>query len=188
MMAETVFYILAACTVVAGLGCISARNPIASVMWLVAAMFGLAGIYLLHGAEFIAAIQVLVYAGAIMVLFLFVIMLLNIGAGPADLRTPPMRMVAVGVGAVLLVELAALARYSAARIAVEAAPVGGRALGAPTDLFPGAAQALAGTAERGVVGGIAEPLFTTYLVPFEITSVLLLAAAVGAVVLAKRKI
>jgi NADH-quinone oxidoreductase subunit J len=187
-MAETVFYILAACTVVSGLACISARNPIASVMWLVAAMFGLAGIYLLHGAEFIAAIQVLVYAGAIMVLFLFVIMLLNIGSGPADFRAPPMRLVGVAVGAVLLVQLTALARYSAGRIATEAEPLRAASLSTPTAAFPGAAQALAGTAERGVVGGIAEPLFTTYLVPFEITSVLLLAAAVGAVVLAKRKI
>jgi len=187
-MAETVFYILAACTVVSALGCISVRNPVASVMWLVAAMFGLAGIYLLLGAEFIAAIQVLVYAGAIMVLFLFVIMLLNIGQGPSDLRSPPMRLVGLAVGAVLLVELGALARYSAGRIAVESDPMGLAALGDPTAAFPGAAQALAGTAERGVVGGIAEPLFTTYLVPFEITSVLLLAAAVGAVVLAKRKI
>jgi len=187
-MAETVFYILAACTVVAAVGCITARNPIASVMWLVAAMFGLAGIYLLHGAEFIAAIQVLVYAGAIMVLFLFVIMLLNIGHGPVDLRSPPMRLVSTAVGAVLLVELGALARYSAGRIAVEADPLRAVPLSDPTGAFPGAAAALVGTAERGVVGGIAEPLFTTYLVPFEITSILLLAAAVGAVVLAKRKI
>jgi NADH-quinone oxidoreductase subunit J len=157
-------------------------------MWLVAAMFGLAGIYLLHGAEFIAAIQVLVYAGAIMVLFLFVIMLLNIGQGPADLRAPPMRAVALGVGALLLIQLGALARYSAGRIAVEADPLRDTVLSDPTAAFPGAAQAIAGTAGRGVVGGIAEPLFTTYLVPFEITSVLLLAAAVGAVVLAKRKI
>lgn len=187
-MAQTVFYILAACTVIAAVGCISARNPVASVMWLVAAMFGLAAIYLLHGAEFIAAIQVLVYAGAVMVLFLFVIMLLNIGHGPLDLRAPPMRAVALGVGAVLLVELAAVARYSAARIATEADPLRATPLATPESAFPGAAQAIAGTAESGVVGGIAEPLFTTYLVPFEITSVLLLAAAVGAVVLAKRKI
>lgn len=187
-MVQTVFYILAACTVISALGCITARNPISSVMWLVATMFGLAAIYLLHGAEFIAAIQVLVYAGAIMVLFLFVIMLLNIGSGPADLRAPPARLVALAVGAVLLVQLAALARYSAARIAAEADPLRAAPLADPSAAFPGAAAAAAGTAQHGVVGGIAEPLFTTYLVPFEITSVLLLTAAVGAVVLAKRKI
>jgi len=187
-MTQTVFYIFAACIVVSAICCIAVRNPIASVMWLVATMFGLAGVFLLHGAEFIAAIQVLVYAGAIMVLFLFAIMLLNIGRGPADLRAPPMRLMAAAVGAVLLVELAVLARYSAGRIAVEADPARAVPLGDPTAAFPGAAAALAGTADKGVVGGIAEPLFTTYLVPFEITSVLLLAAAVGAVVLAKRKI
>jgi NADH:ubiquinone oxidoreductase subunit 6 (subunit J) len=99
-----------------------------------------------------------------------------------------MRAVALGVGALLLIQLGALARYSAGRIAVEADPLRGNVLSDPTAAFPGAAQAIAGTAGRGVVGGIAEPLFTTYLVPFEITSVLLLAAAVGAVVLAKRKI
>lgn len=186
-MAETVFYILAASTVLSAVLCVSARNPIVSVMWLVAAMFGLAAIYLLHGAEFIAAIQVLVYAGAIMVLFLFVIMLLNVGTGPVDLRAPPMRLAATGVGAVLLVQLAALARYSAGRVAVEADPARLAPVSNPALALPGGVAAQAG-AERGVIGGLAEPLFTTYLVPFEVTSVLLLAAAVGAVVLAKRKI
>lgn len=187
-MTQTVFYILAGSTVLAAVLCVTARNPIASAMWLVAAMFGLAGIYLLHGAQFIAAIQVLVYAGAIMVLFLFVIMLLNVGAGPADLRAPPMRLVATAVGAVLLVQLGALARYSAGRVAVEAGPARALPASEPVGFFPDAVAAVAGGTERGVIGGLAEPLFTTYLVPFEITSVLLLAATVGAVVLAKRKI
>jgi NADH-quinone oxidoreductase subunit J len=188
MTAETAFTILAVCTVVSALLCVSARNPIVSAMWLVATMFGLAAIYLLHGAQFIAAIQVLVYAGAIMVLFLFVIMLLNLGTGPSDLRSPAMRLVAAAVGGMILLQIAALGRYSAGRVAAEADPLRRVPAGDPTGFFPGAAEAAAGEAERGVVGGLAEPLFTTYLVPFEITAVLLLAATVGAVVLAKRKI
>jgi NADH-quinone oxidoreductase subunit J len=187
-MTQTVFYILAASTVLSAVLCISARNPIVSAMWLVATMFGLAAIYLIHGAQFIAAVQVIVYAGAIMVLFLFVIMLLNVGHGPSDVSAPPMRLVATAVGVVLLVQLGALARYSVGRVAVEADPLRAQPASDPSGFFPGAAAAVAGDAERGIVGGLAEPLFTTYLVPFELTSVLLLAATVGAVVLAKRKI
>lgn len=185
------FYLFAALTLLCGLLVVVnpfTRNPVTSAMFLVLTIISMAGLFVLLHAFFLAAVQILVYAGAVMVLFLFVIMLLNIGDGPADLRAPPMRVVGLAVGAVLLLELVALGRYSAGRIAVEADPLGSTALSSPTAAFPGAAQALAGTAERGVVGGIAESLFTTYLVPFEITSVLLLAAAVGAVVLAKRKI
>jgi NADH-quinone oxidoreductase subunit J len=78
-MTEAVFYILAVFAVVAAVATIIQRNPVAAAMWLVGTMFALAAIYVLLNAQFIGAIQVLVYAGAIMVLFLFVIMLLNIG-------------------------------------------------------------------------------------------------------------
>jgi NADH-quinone oxidoreductase subunit J len=184
--AETVFYLLGGFAVVAALLCIVQRNPVASALWLVATMFSLAAIYVLLHAQFIAAIQVLVYAGAVMVLFLFVIMLLNLGRDASDLRGPPARLAAVAVAAGLLVELVLLAGVSPGSLSV----LGGGAAGAasPMESFPAGSAGLAAPATQGVVGAIAAPLFQTYLVPFEITSVLLLAAAVGAVVLAKRKL
>jgi NADH-quinone oxidoreductase subunit J len=119
-----------------------------------------------------------VYAGAIMVLFLFVIMLLNLGRTGSDLRGPAaMTATLVGVG-LLVAELWLLWTYTPARLAAEV-----RAAGA----LDGAEAIRAATAQRGVVGAVAAPLFETYLVPFEVTSVLLLAAIVGAVVLAKRR-
>lgn len=186
-MSETVvFYILAAFAVGSALLCIVQRNPIASALWLVSTMFALSALFVLLHAQFIAVIQVLVYAGAIMVLFLFVIMLLNLGREGNDLRGRPARVAAVAIGLSLLAELILLSRVTPGSLAV----LGGGPAGAgsPMESFPAGAAGLAAPATQGVVGAIAAPLFQTYLVPFEITSILLLAAAVGAVVLAKRKL
>jgi NADH-quinone oxidoreductase subunit J len=186
MNAELVFYVLAACAVGSALLCIVQRNPVASALWLVSTMFALAAIYVLLNAQFIAAIQVLVYAGAVMVLFLFVIMLLNLGRDTGDLRGRGARLTAVIVGVLLLAELVVLSRVTPGGMALlgPAAP----GAGSPMESFPAGSAGLAAPAGQGVVGAIAAPLFQTYLVPFEITSILLLAAAVGAVVLAKRKL
>ncbi len=81
-----IFWFFAAWAIVSALLCITRRNPIASALWLVSAMFALAAIFVLLNAQFIAAIQVIVYAGAVMVLFLFVIMLLNLGEGSPHWR------------------------------------------------------------------------------------------------------
>jgi NADH-quinone oxidoreductase subunit J len=135
-------------------------------------LFSLAGIFVLLDAQFIAIMQVLVYAGAIMVLFLFVIMLLNLGRpGPTDLTGPWGWGLAAALVAVLLLQLGTL-----------------RSLSPPAaiSLPDGTMQAL--QQQQGVVGAVAQPLFDAYLIPFEITSLLLLAAIVGAVVLAKRKL
>ena len=85
MVIAAIFYLFAAVAVLSALLCIVQKNPIASAFWLVATMLALAGIFILLNAQFIGIIQVLVYAGAIMVLFLFVIMLLNLGRTPSDL-------------------------------------------------------------------------------------------------------
>lgn len=185
-MTDFIFSVLAAGAVVCALACIVQRNPVASAIWLVGTMFFLAAIYVLLGAQFIGAIQVLVYTGAIMVLFLFVIMLLNLDQDTADLRRWPTWLVAAAIGVAILVPLLALAAYTPQRLAAEA--TGGRPWLDPGVALPGGPAGAAATAEQGVVGAIAVPLFTDYLVPFEITSVLLLTAAVGAVVLAKRKL
>lgn len=186
MSADSVFYLLAGFAVGSALLCIVQRNPVASALWLVSTMFALAAIYVLLHAQFIAVIQVLVYAGAVMVLFLFVIMLLNVGRESADLRGPPARLAAVAIGVTLLAELILLANVTPGSMAALGAPQLGAA--SPMTSFPEGVAGLAAPGTLGVVGALAAPLFQTYLVPFEITSILLLAAAVGAVVLAKRKL
>lgn len=188
MSAEMVFYLLAGFAVVSALLCITQRNPIASALWLVATMFALAGIYVLLNAQFIAAIQVLVYAGAVMVLFLFVIMLLNLGRDETggDLRGVPVRFAAALIAGALLAELLLLAKVTPGGMALLQGVTAGAA--SPLQAFPAGEAGRVAPALQGVVGAIAEPLFRSYLIPFEITSILLLAAAVGAVVLAKRKL
>jgi NADH-quinone oxidoreductase subunit J len=184
-MTETIFYALGAIAIGSALLCVLQRSALAAAMWLVGTMLSLAGMFLILGAPFIAAIQVLVYAGAIMVLFLFVIMLLNLGHPASDMRGRASWVVTlVGVGAMASVFLG-LAAYGPERLA--------RELTGTSDLPPSLVFAAGDAGRRaaetqGVVGGVAGPLFETYLVPFEVTSILLLAAIVGAVVLAKRRV
>src|SRR3954463_169614 len=87
-MTEVVFYIFAVAAIISATLCILQRSAVSAALWLVSTMFSLAAIYVLLDAQFIAAIQVLVYAGAVMVLFLFVIMLLNLGQASSDMRGP----------------------------------------------------------------------------------------------------
>ena len=167
-----VFWTFAGLAVLAAALCITRRNPVASALWLVVTLFALAALFVLLDAQFIAVLQVIVYAGAIMVLFLFVIMLLNLGrGGPPDIKGPVGVVLGILLAGLLLLELRTLGR---------AAPP------AAIQLPEGAMAAL--EREQGLVGAVARPLFDAYLVPFEITSLLLLAAIVGAVVLAKRKL
>jgi NADH-quinone oxidoreductase subunit J len=166
-----IFWAFAGLAVVSALSCITRRSPVASALWLVVTLFSLAALFVLLDAQFIAVLQVLVYAGAIMVLFLFVIMLLNLGRpGPTDLKGPVGLGVGVLLAGLLLVQLLGLRQATPPGLA----------------LAPGAVARAA--AEQGMVPAVARPLFGAYLVPFEITSILLLAAIVGAVVLAKRKL
>ncbi|MGH7561320.1 MAG: NADH-quinone oxidoreductase subunit J family protein, partial [Gemmatimonadales bacterium] len=135
MSTEVVFYILAVVAVLSALGCIVQRNPVTSALFLVNTMFALAAIYVLLRAQFIAAIQVLVYAGAVMVLFLFVIMLLNIGRGESDLRGKPAWIVALLVAVGLVAELSLLHAVTPGGLAA----LGGMpaAAATPADAFPG---------------------------------------------------
>lgn len=187
MMTEIVFYVLAGAATLSAILCISQKNPVSAALWLVSTMFALAGIYVLLNAQFIAAMQVLVYAGAVMVLFLFVIMLLNLGrTGDSDIQRGPARVVALALGGGLVAALVAVRGTSVAGLA---SGLGGGAVAAsPFGVLTGGAEVRSAEAAGNVVGAVAAPMFQTYLVPFEITSVLLLAAAVGAVVLAKRKL
>ena len=117
-MTEAVFWIFAAVAVVTASLCILSRNALSAVLWLTTTMLSLAGIYVLLGAEFVAAIQVLVYAGAVMVLFLFVIMLLNLGHAGSDMRGPASVAATVVIAGLLAIQLVALWSYSPDRLAV----------------------------------------------------------------------
>ena len=184
-MEAILFYLFGGISVFSALALVTRRNPMVSAMYLILCLFSVAALYVLRQAHFLAALQVIVYAGAVVVLFIFVIMLLNLGDASSDIRGPGAKAIAlvlaVGTGAYLL----RLAGYDPARLAFE--------LTGTTDLSPAAVFATAELARQaaetqGVVGAVAGPLFSTYLVPFEVTSLLLLAAIIGAVVLAKRKI
>jgi NADH-quinone oxidoreductase subunit J len=185
-MTEVVFYIFAVAAVISATLCILQKNPIAAALWLVSTMFSLAAIYVLLNAQFIAAIQVLVYAGAIMVLFLFVIMLLNLGHAQSDIRGPSSVATTLVIVGLLAVELVALLQYTPRKLAGELSQW--PTFTDPATVFVAGQVTQQESASRGVVGAVAAPLFQIYLVPFEITSILLLAAIIGAVVLAKRRV
>jgi NADH-quinone oxidoreductase subunit J len=183
---ERVFWFFAAVAVASALLMVFMRNPIASAFWLIGTMLSLAAIYFLLQAQFIGVIQVLVYAGAVMVLFLFVIMLLNLGHSQADIRRLPGLLAVVLLIGLLGSQIGPLSGYSRERLALEYTR--STSLANPDVVFDSTQGAAQATRERGVPGDIAKPLFEQYLVPFELTSMLLLSAIVGAVVLAKRRI
>ena len=163
-MSVLAFVVLAVVALGSALGLVFKKNPIHGALFLVVNLATIAAFYLSLGAEFLAAAQVIVYAGAIMVLFVFAIMVLIPGkeeTGPDPRR--PVRVLALPVGLVLLAELAVIV---AAR---------GSAVPATAPAVPGGVEA------------IGRLLFTDYLFPFELTSVLLLAAMVGVLVLARRR-
>jgi len=164
------FYLFGILAVASALLFVTRRSPVTAALWLVSTMFSLAAMYVMLDAHFIGVIQVLVYAGAIMVVFLFVIMLLNLGRPEeiADVRGRGWRIAAGAVGLAILAQIFALTRP---RVAERFQVAEGFA-----------AQQVA---ERGAIAPIAEPLFNEYLLAFEVTSVLLLVAIVGAVILGK---
>ena len=156
-----------------------------SALWLVLAFFTAAAHWLMLGAEFLAIVLVLVYVGAVMVLFLFVIMLLNLSHEKPDLQAVPIRALGAAIAASVAVAMVGVRFVSPGALAF--GTLGAAGQGSPLDAMGGSAVSSA-EAFANPVGAVAKPLFETYLLPFELTSILLLAAAVGAVVLAKRKI
>lgn len=183
------FLILAAVAVAASVAMITARNSVHSALFLVVVFFCLAILYLTLNAEFLAAVQIVVYAGAIMVLFLFVITLLNPGREETDDRLPSQRPVALALGLALLAEIALLLRTGTVRDALGAFPPARPFAEQLTATFSGGTgPAAAGTPSLGNTQAIGFELFSTYLLPFEAISLVLLLAVVGAIVLAKRQL
>src|SRR3989442_2665761 len=153
MLTQAVFWTFAALAVLSAAMCITRRNPVASALWLVLTLFALAALFVVLDAQFIAVLQVLVYAGAIMVLFLFVIMLLNLGrAGPSDIKGPVGLAVAALLAGGLGLQLVVLR---------DAAPGGGG--GGGGGAAPGALAPV--QARGGVVGGGGEAAFPQYTWP-----------------------
>lgn len=164
MIETALFFAFAGLAVLGALSLILQRHPIHSALSLIVVMVSLAALYLLLGAEFIAAVQIIVYAGAIMVLFVFVIMLLNAGTEERTQFSRLARYVGIPVGILLTLQLA----YTVARAASEHA-----------HQVP--AMGASSTRELSLM------LFREYVLPFELTSVLILVAILGAVVLARRE-
>ncbi len=161
-----VFLALSAILCSCSLLVILARNPVSSAVSLVMALFTLAGLYAQMGADFIAVVQILLYTGAIVVLFLFVILLLNLS--PEALRIPPIPPAELAVIGITMVSFCALAIYLF---------IGGK--GVPLEI-------VGATTPEGNTQAVAMRLFQTYVWPFEIASILILLAIVAAVVIARK--
>ena len=168
-----IFSYMAAASVVSALLAVTRKNPVHSILWVLALFLHVAGIFLLLGAEFLAAVQVIVYAGAILVFYLFVLMLLDLPGEEARPRFGghwPLAA-AVGLGFAALAWLAQIETFD---------PVG-------AGVAPGAASTAAEVPPLGSLAAVGKALFGPFALPFEIASLLLLAAIVGAVVLARKR-
>jgi NADH-quinone oxidoreductase subunit J len=167
---QALFYFLALLTLGGSVAVVALPNPLYSVLSLVAAFLGLAGLYLTLNAQFVAVVQVIVYAGAIMMLFLFVVMLINLGREERlPLRLPIQKLAGTIIGLGIFAGLVNL---------FVAAPL----LTGAKGLFPAARLA-----EVGSVQAVGKVLVTQYVLPFQAMGVLLFVGIVGAVVLARRQ-
>lgn len=162
---EILFFILSGLAVFSAIMVLISKNPVHSVLWLVGVFFAISGHYVLLNAQFLAIVNMIVYAGAIMVLFLFVIMLINLNAEAEPRKHLWMKLAGAISGGCLLLMLVSLVRQ--------------------TNELNGK-KALMMEGNIGLIGNLGKALFSDYVVPFEITSVLFLSAMVGAVVIGKK--
>ena len=160
---EVLFWFLTIIAISCALGVIISRNPVNSVLFLIGTFFSVSGHYILMNAQFLAIVNIIVYAGAIMVLFLFVIMLMNLNADTEPQKNRLVQLAGVISGGVLfLVLLAALKSSSRGELEQTS-----------TDI--------------GLIKNLGKTLFTQYVLPFEISSVLFLSAMIGAIVIGKKE-
>jgi NADH-quinone oxidoreductase subunit J len=163
---QAAFYYLAAASVTSALLAVTRRNPVHSMLWVLALFLHVAGLFLLAGAEFLAAVQIIVYAGAILVFYLFFLMLLDLPAETAGRRFGAHWPFCLGVGLAFV----ALTWYAH-----------------PREFLPAEQRTMVGGPPPGSLASIGMSLFTEFALPFEIASLVLLAAIVGAVVVAKKR-
>jgi NADH-quinone oxidoreductase subunit J len=162
---EILFWFLSAMAIGCALGVILSRNPVKSVLFLIATFFAISGHYVLMNAQFLAVVNVIVYAGAIMVLFLFVIMLMNLNADAEPQKSRLVQFAAVlSGGALFLVIIAALKTANIANTA-----------------------SIGSDSEIGLIKNLGQALFKDYVLPFEVSSVLFLSAMIGAMVIGKKE-
>ncbi len=163
---ENLFYFLSSLTLLCALMVVISKNPVHSIIFLIITFFTISGHYILLNAQFLAAVNIIVYAGAIMVLFLFVIMFLNMGKDERDQKTSVITKItgAIAGGLLFVVMIAALKDATLQPVDV--------------DNF---------NSQIGMVENLGQLLFTKYILPFELASVLFLVAMVGAVMLGKKE-
>ncbi|MBS1777780.1 MAG: NADH-quinone oxidoreductase subunit J [Bacteroidetes bacterium] len=157
------FWVLTVMALGCALGVILSRNPVSSVLFLIATFFAISGHYLLMNAQFLAIVNIIVYAGAIMVLFLFVIMLMNLNADTEPQKNRLVQLAGVVSGGILFLVILAALRSSSVNVLEQT----------PTDI--------------GLIKNLGKTLFTQFVLPFEISSVLFLSAMIGAVVIGKKE-
>lgn len=158
-----IFILLSAMAVGSAVMMLLSRNPVKSILWLIVVFFAISGHYIMLNAQFLAVVNIIVYAGAIMVLFLFVVMLMNLNSATEPVKN--MRMQLVGVvsgGSLLLILLASLMKDGKTQLV------------------------LMKVGDAGLIKNLGNVLFTNYVLPFEIASVLFLSAMIGAVVIGKK--
>jgi NADH-quinone oxidoreductase subunit J len=164
-MTQNLFFFLTFVTLLSAIGVVVARNPVHSVLFLILTFFTLTGHYVLLNAQFLAAVNIIVYAGAIMVLFLFVIMFLNLNVAKEMERPTLGKIAAVISGGLLLVLMVAILRTA----------------------DPGTYDAAVFNSQVGMVETLGLVLFRDFILPFELVSVLFLVSMVGAVMLGKKE-
>lgn len=163
-MSDLFFYLFSLITLGGGLAVVGSRNPVNAAMFLIVTFLGMASLFVLLEAYFLAVIQVLVYAGAVVVLFLFIIMLLDVKESAAR-RLKPVSMIASLIGfAILITGVVAVVSSDTIKASVDAAPV----------------------AAGSMLKNFGYELFTAYLLPMQVTGFLLLVAMIGVIVLSKR--
>jgi NADH-quinone oxidoreductase subunit J len=162
---EILFWFLSVVAIFSALMMVTSKNPVYSVLWLIATFFAISGHYILLNAQFLAIVNIIVYAGAIMVLFLFVIMLMNLNKETEPQKNRWLKIAGAVAGGCLLLVLVAALKDAATRDQVAAVNQG----------------------SIGLIKNLGKELFTTYVLPFEISSVLFLSAMVGAVVIGKKE-
>jgi NADH-quinone oxidoreductase subunit J len=163
---EILFWLLSALALFSALMVLVSKNPVHSVLWLIVVFFAISGHYILLNAQFLAIVNLIVYAGAIMVLFLFVIMLMNLNNETEPQRNSMIKLAGVVAGCLLLTVMVSAVR-SAGEISNSTATMS--------------------EGNIGLIENLGKVLFTQYVVPFEISSILFLSAMVGAVVIGKKE-